>query len=204
VRVEGDCRFPIKGFSVELKRPGSNVAEVSGPAIWSRASAPPVFTVVVPPSEFYALEITTELALFSSSGTQAWTRDKVYATWQENALISTPTATLPADAWNRLKNADCLFYRIRSSTARDRWRNVRSIPPSSAARSVPFIALVDTVGDLARPDRLVLYRLIIPPAGVPVPGENTIHVAYSEQSAVPVKKVTVLPDGPTLDLEDVF
>jgi hypothetical protein len=204
LRVEANCRFTTKGFSVELKRPGSQVPAVRGPAIWLRASGAPTFNVKIPAGQFYALEVTEDLALFAESGTQNWMPEKVYATWQHRNLIATATVTLPADAWNRLKNVDCLFYRIRTSSAPDRWANVKCIPPPTEARTSPLIAIVDALGDLEKSDHLALYRLIFPPAGVPVPGDHMIHVTYSERSVPTLQKVTILPDGPTLDLDDVF
>ncbi|MGH7554435.1 MAG: hypothetical protein ACREMQ_15630, partial [Longimicrobiales bacterium] len=72
------------------------------------------------------------------------------------------------------------------------------------ARTSPLIAIVDALGDLDKPDHVALYRLIFPPTGVPVPGESTIHVTYSERTVPRLQKITILPDGPTLDLDDVF
>lgn len=204
VRVEADCRFGMKGFSVELKRPGSQVTAVRGPAVWPRGSGAPTFTVKTVASQFYALEVTRDLALFAETGTLNWTTEKAYATWQHSALIAANTVSLPADAWNRLKTADCLFYRIRTSAAPNRWTNVKCVPPPSEVRTSPLMAIVDAIGDLEKPNHLALYRLIVPPTGVPVPGEDTVRVTYSERSVPTLQKVTILPDGPTLDLDDVF
>jgi hypothetical protein len=204
LRVEADCTFPTAGFTVDLRRPGSRLAAIAGPAVWSRAGAPPVFTVQVAAGQFYSLEVTTDLAQFAQRDPPGWTADKTYATWQDTSLLSDRTVALPDQAWNRLKDTDCLFYRIRTSSERDHWKDVTCSPPPAQARSSPFVAVVDAMGDLDKPDRLVLCRLVFPPTGAPAAGQTLVHVAYSEQTAAAFQKVTILPEGITLDVDEVF
>jgi len=189
---------------VELRRPGSPIPQVRGPALASRGGNPPAFDVAIDPTRFYALEVTTDLALFARPDTAEWTEDRTYATWTDGPLLSSPRVVLPATAWTRMKGADCLFYRIRTSARKDAWVDADCSPPLSKTRSSPFIAIVDSLDELTAPDHLVLSRLVFPPEAGSGTSPAVVRVSYSEPGTEPLQRVTIVPDGLTLDIEEVF
>jgi hypothetical protein len=58
----------------------------------------------------------------------------------------------------------------------------------------------------------VLFRLVFPPAAVvafaasppAVARATTVRASYSNPADAAVRRVTILPDGQTLDVDDVF
>ncbi len=204
VRVQAECTFPTPGFTVELRRPGSRVAQVRGPAIVSRAGPPPAFQVAAAPGRFFALEVTTDITFFEQTNPAGWTPDRTHATWQDGPLLAGSSVALPLEAWNRLKNADCLFYRIRTSSRQDGWSDVECTPPPSEARSSPVVAVVAALTGLTDPDRLVLFRLAFPPSGGSVGDSTTVRATYVERTDEAFSRVTILPDRTTVEFEDVF
>ena len=209
LRIKGECTFP-KAVGVTLRRPGSRIPQVRGPAIVERSGNPPGFDVAIDPARFYALEVCTDPSLFQQRDTAGWTPDQTYATWADGPLLTAAHVALPADAWNRLKHADCLFYRLRTSSKPNGWADVEVSPTTSDPSVYPLAAIVDSLQGLTDPDCRVVFRVVLPASPAPVTPATAVTlatvaaVAYSEPVVEPLRHVTILPDGVTLDIDDVF
>lgn len=208
LHVQGDGSFPQPGFTVELRQPLAPAATmpapvVRGPALAVRGGAPPSFDADPGPGRFFALEVTTDPALFAKgSNPSAWPPDKTYASWKDGNLLPKGQVTLPQADWQELQAADCLFYRIVTSGASDAWTGVvRSAGPDGKD---PFLVAVDSSDGLNAPDVLLLACLIAPPAGSPPPNPTVVHATYSQTPPPNVKTVTIVSPRMSLEIDNVF
>lgn len=206
--VQGDCSFPQPGFSVELRRPlppspSAQPPVVRGPSVVERGAGPPAFQVDPGPSRFYAIEVTTNSSLFAPGVNLAQLpADQFYASWQSGGLLPPGQFTLPPTVWARLQGADFLFYRIATSSSPTSWVNpMRSLGQDG---SDPFLSIVDSAAGLDAPSLMVLACLITPPAGSPAPQVTVVHCAYKEVTTGPYTTTTILPQGVSVAIEDVF
>jgi hypothetical protein len=154
---------------------------ILGPDVADPGGPPPTFTVTPGSDAFFGVEVATDEALFASDGVDQRGVDSFYGSW-ERALLPSPevdrgegttTYTLPAPVWERLRDADRLFYRavsapsketsyadFRSSFVEGRPETVQSIDLQSqhertvraAARtSVPITGRTDDEANWKRP-----------------------------------------------------
>jgi metacaspase-1 len=75
-------------------------------------------------NQYYIFEITSDPSLFGSSDSRS--SDNFYATWDDSsapARLSDSTYTLSQDAWDALKNADQLWFRIGTTSSETDWDN---------------------------------------------------------------------------------
>ena len=130
---------------------GSGVVHppAGGPSITAVASAirsqpSPVFTVRSGPNPFYAVEVATDALLFDAAqhGFER-TTSNFYASWQAAGLTSDPTYSLPGDAWDQLKFASRLYYRMISSASQLEWINAQATTPDARAGEAPSISIND-------------------------------------------------------------
>jgi hypothetical protein len=94
---------------------------VTGPARVSRQDAAPTFDVDSGANPYFVFEITSDPDLFNSGGR---TTDNFYASWDDDnasARLTGSRYTLPDSAWESLKAADRLYYRIGSTSSANSW-----------------------------------------------------------------------------------
>ena len=114
---------------------------IKGPDSISRSSQPPVFQINTGGRSFYAVEVATRAELFNT-GSHGSERNSsnFYASWTVRLENVTPY-NLPADVWDRLKQADNLFYRLH--VANDvNWSNHDVTVADSQADTAPSIQIM--------------------------------------------------------------
>ncbi|MEO1714144.1 MAG: caspase family protein, partial [Bacteroidota bacterium] len=97
------------------------------PAFWSAADAAPTVTVDKAGQPYFYIEIATESRLFDHSQAENdQTSSNFYATWndpQVNSRLTGSAFTIPSYAWERLKQAEQLYFRIGTTTSLSSWDN---------------------------------------------------------------------------------
>ncbi len=107
---------------------------IEGPDKLREEDPPPTFSITLPTTRYYAVEVAARADLFDSAGAGDMRTDaNFFASWQTGGLLNAPSFQLPDDAWARLRSADRLFYRMLSSSDQSAWSNVMVTPPSGAA-----------------------------------------------------------------------
>ncbi|HUP14183.1 MAG TPA: caspase family protein [Niastella sp.] len=124
---------------------------VSGPASWNSNALPPTFNVNKGSNPLYYVEVATNAALFNynANGSQR-NDDTFYATWNDASinykLFNTPQYQLPQEVWDRLKNADRLYYRV-GTTMDTQWNGWKVTTSDEDYASAPFIQITSVGAD---------------------------------------------------------
>lgn len=122
--------------------PVTSALWVTGPATMSRQDGPPSFEVNPGPNSYYIFEITTDASLFDTgNASDRRNDDNFYGSWSDTAHHTERTYTLPQYAWDRLKGAARLYYRIGSTAASDGWLDYMVSTPDQQYDNAPSIAL---------------------------------------------------------------
>lgn len=128
---------------------GSSNGDSGTPSIRSRSDSimrtgsPPRFDVNRAGRNLYAVEVATRAELFDASAPaheSARNDSNFYGSWQDTALLSMPTYTLPNAVWNRLKSADRLYYRAHFADDND-WSNYAVTTSDSHAAQAPSLRI---------------------------------------------------------------
>jgi subtilisin family serine protease len=116
---------------------------ITAPARVGRDGPPPVLTVVTGGRPLYAVEITSRPELFAAPDN---TRDPgaFFASWREG-LSSVAPFTVPESAWNRLRGAPRLFYRLHAA-ADPNWNDYAVTTPDADWARAPSFELVAGAG----------------------------------------------------------
>jgi subtilisin family serine protease len=136
-------------------QPTTPKSSIEGPSIqvvYNPAGPPPTFKVQTGANAFYAVEIAREPALFATAGQAARVytdtvpvenglKANFFASWRGGPLQSGATYTLPQTAWEALRDAPRLFYRIVTSAAADSWNAVSRSTSDQAVESAPALLL---------------------------------------------------------------
>ncbi|GAA4440108.1 hypothetical protein GCM10023091_23240 [Ravibacter arvi] len=102
-------------------------------------TTPPTFQVNKGANPYYYVELSTDPSYFVYGNTQR-NNSNWYATWAER--LSAPTWQMPGSAWNQLKNAQRIFYRVGStSNGGNGWDNLLVSFYDSDVNNAPFIEL---------------------------------------------------------------
>ena len=128
--------FRLRVRSALFRRP-----TINGPDSISRNNQPPAFQINTGGRSFYAVEVATRAELFNT-GSHGSERNSsnFYASWTVRLENVTPY-NLPADVWDRLKQADNLFYRLH--VANDvNWSNHDVTVADSQADTAPSIQIM--------------------------------------------------------------
>jgi subtilisin family serine protease len=115
---------------------------ISGPVSARRSDGPPTFDIGLGSNRYYAVEVATRWQLFDDAnhgGERA--ADNFYGSWQDTALLSSPSYTLPAAVWERLRAGDRLYYRVHTAADQTTWQNYEVTTPDTEAASAPFIQI---------------------------------------------------------------
>ena len=129
--------------SIEILAPGAPAdLSIQAPASCSRSGPPPVFSVHTGANQFYAIEVATSANLFDQANSQALRNaQNFYASWASAGLIGTPSFQMPQSAWDGLKPADRLFYRLITTASPSAWTNAETTTPDSQAAGAPSIQM---------------------------------------------------------------
>ncbi|MCU7549898.1 S8 family serine peptidase [Chitinophagaceae bacterium LB-8] len=113
---------------------------ITGPSSISRQDAAPTFQIGMGGRAMYAVEVATRSDLFDFDGHGSERNDgNFYASWQEAMLTQTPF-TLPSAAWDQLKQANQLFYRLHVADDNN-WSNHAATVNDSDASSAPSMQI---------------------------------------------------------------
>ncbi|WP_052389911.1 S8 family serine peptidase [Belnapia moabensis] len=124
-------------------------AVVDGPSRWVRDAGPPTLRVDPGAGRFYAVEFATDSAFFDADNRTAGPLplSQFYASWDEAALLQAPSYpadwTMPELAWNELRVAPRLFYRIWGSDEASAWTRAVASTDDGDHASAPSLELVD-------------------------------------------------------------
>jgi len=136
-----------KPFTIGTSATSTELLLITAPATFLNGAAPLTLSLTVPPGRYSAVEVATDASLFNyqANGTRR-TINNFYASWKERPFLraaSYPALyTLPADAWNRLRqNATRLYYRIWCTESSSEWVNAQTSTSDGATASAPGVTL---------------------------------------------------------------
>jgi hypothetical protein len=121
---------------------------VTGPASLSRdTDSAPSFNANTAGAPYYIFEMTTDTSLFSNLDARSATN--FYGSYNDSSVpnrLTGATFTLPDSAWQSLKSADKLYYRIGTTTSQSGWDNYVASTPDDQAATAPSISITSTKG----------------------------------------------------------
>jgi metacaspase-1 len=121
---------------------------VKGPDSWARDSEEaPSFTVSTGSNRYYIFEAATQPELFdlTNHGLER-TSQNFYGTWNDPNVPSRLTATsftLPQNVWDRLKQAERIYYRIGTTSSLTGWDNYQVSTSESQTHLAPFLTITE-------------------------------------------------------------
>ena len=117
---------------------------ITGPATISRGGPAPTFDLGPAPdsrSIFYAVEVSTDNALFDSASHSL--EDGYYASWTDSPFLSVNPYQLPDAVWQQLSIAPRLYYRAWFTSSQTEWVDAVVSTPDENAAFAPSINIVD-------------------------------------------------------------
>lgn len=138
-----EAQHPFTLTTDATNEPVASSLWVTGPETMDRSDAPPTFRVNGGPNPYFIFEITSEARLFDTGnvGDGERTDDNFYGSWSDSAHQSGTEYSLPQAVWDRLKQADTLYYRIGSTEASTGWGNYMVSTPDQQYDLAPSISL---------------------------------------------------------------
>jgi metacaspase-1 len=116
---------------------------VTGPATLNRdTDSAPTFNVDAAGAPYYIFEITSDSSLFSNRN--ARTDSNFYGSYNDPGVpsrLTGATFALPDSAWQNLKGADTLYYRIGTTTSQTGYDNYNASTNDDQAANAPSIAI---------------------------------------------------------------
>ncbi|SNT07034.1 Serine protease, subtilisin family [Noviherbaspirillum humi] len=159
--VDMDCATvldPSYPERVDAAAPqAASPASIMAPQSLARADGPPQFALDPGSGAaiYYAVEVATEPELFDSANEAERDPDNFYASWETEPFQADSVYALPASAWNRLMQAERLYYRAWFSSSADAWENAVATTADADAAAAPSILLsgqaVRDAGKVERP-----------------------------------------------------
>jgi hypothetical protein len=135
---EAQRPFSIGGVPAVAPNP-----TVSGPAVWSRGPTPPAFSVDAG-GRYYVLEVASDPSLFDITANGAnRTATNFYGSWSDQPRATGTTYTLPQAAWEKVRVADRLYYRVGSTPGPTGWDDYRVSAGDEAGTSAPYLDVID-------------------------------------------------------------
>ncbi|THJ19801.1 MAG: caspase family protein [Nitrospira sp. CG24D] len=161
-----------KPFTIGTATSGSGSSgggmSISGPSSFTNGTIPITFSVSVPSGHFFAVEVATDASLFNNAVNGSQRNDNnFYASWKVRPFLQGSPFTLPADAWNRLRQgASRLYYRLWCTASSTDWVSQQVSVSDSNASAAPSIALTSPAqtGDEGSPS-------ITAPSSIPANGQ---------------------------------
>jgi len=128
---------------------------IDAPQQYERNSAEPVsFRVTPGRRQLFAVEVATAPALFTDAGGDRRTASNFFASWRLELLYGSDapdgetTYVLPPGAWQKLRAADQLYYRVLALANQSQsFANVVSSLPGEKVESAPSIQLTGRLGE---------------------------------------------------------
>jgi hypothetical protein len=137
-----------KPFSIVGSTPTSEtklLPSVSGPETVKRSGLPPSFDVFTGSNNYYIFEITSEPRLFNDERRNNGTN--FYASWDDASSPARLTAaryTLPASAWEQIRDNERLWFRIGTTSSANGWDNYMLSTEGTAVSSAPAFDITGT------------------------------------------------------------
>ena len=120
--------------------PGSSEHSIQGPLQWDQNNGPPSFQIQKAGRRYYAVEVATEAKLFDSNNFSDLRNDhNFYGSWSD-ALLETIPYTLPIQVWDRLKQANTIYYRLHVGDDSN-WSNHAMTISAETVDSAPSIQI---------------------------------------------------------------
>lgn len=120
-----------------------------------RDAAPPTFHVDPGAGRYFAVEVATEAGLFDYASAGDRTDANFYGSWSASPFGSADSYpavyALPGDVWDRLKEADRLYYRLWSTESATEWLNEDTSLLDSEAASAPSIDITEAEAPAPEP-----------------------------------------------------
>jgi subtilisin family serine protease len=122
----------------------SRAPSITGPARTARSAPAPQFEVDPGsgPQACYAVEVATAPQLFGPEHDAERGADTFYASWRDNPFLASNPYQLPDPVWERLRQADALFYRAWFSSSDSSWTDTYVTTPDADALSAPSVSIV--------------------------------------------------------------
>lgn len=138
---------------------------IAAPGTLDRAAGPPQFQVDPGGGSaiYYAVEVASSSSLLDGGDHE--TDPGFYGTWQDCAFMSVSPYVLPDAVWQRLCDADALYYRAWFSTSADAWTDTVVTTADPDAASAPMIELTGMASatrDAGEPAHAGFDRLTYP------------------------------------------
>jgi len=119
---------------------------IQGPEKYAADGEPLTFGITMVSPRYYAVEVATHAQLFSRRYEEDdRTPENFFASWAEEGLrkgTGTTTYTLPQTAWERLRPAGRIYYRlITAAEDSPEWPDYQTTTPDSQAEAAPFVEL---------------------------------------------------------------
>lgn len=120
----------------EIKNPS-----IKGPQSIPQSSTAPEFEINKADRKLYAVEVATDKALFNAEENQdERSEHNFYGSWQDSGLQSASTYQLPEQVWNKLKQAERLYYRAHFADD-NQWANYAVSIADSNYNAAPSIKI---------------------------------------------------------------
>lgn len=116
---------------------------ISGPPRWSRGGPAPSFTIDTAGRPLFAVELVSRPELFTADGADGRTPETAYGSWEDMLSQAASTFDLPAQAWQRLRGADRLYYRVHTGWDQDWTGGSLVSTPGDESASAPSTELTD-------------------------------------------------------------
>jgi hypothetical protein len=209
LHVTAECEPERGGTTVELRRqePADGALatpSVSAPPVHSRGGPPPEFRVTLGEMPYYAVEVAVRPELLDARGSSP-APEEFYATWQDHPeLLSGAVFRLPVAAWERLRTAPRLYYRLWTNSEPRRW--TQPVPTTADDRldQAPSIVLTNQ-SNAALDGRELLLELVVGTSSAqPEDAPTPVTVHYREVTGGGYQQVVILPDGIRLPIEDIY
>ena len=135
--------------STQITRGGSSTQPtpttgpgISGPASANQSDNPPTFTIALGGNSHYAVEFATRANLFNQAQHGSERNDNNwYGSWQDQALQTNPSYTMPQVVWDRLKLGAAIFYRVHTTSSASAWENYAVSTSDEQADSAPALQI---------------------------------------------------------------
>ncbi|MFJ9696301.1 S8 family serine peptidase [Kitasatospora sp. NPDC101183] len=118
---------------------------ITGPATAARSGPSPAFALALTSGGsrvYYAVEVATDPRLFQRQAHQAdRTPDTFYASWQDSGFLGSADYRLPDAVWQRVGQADALYYRAWFSTSPMQWQGAFASTEDAAFLQAPAITV---------------------------------------------------------------
>lgn len=114
---EGQQPFAPDTLQASGDANGAAWPAIKGPSVAQRQGPAPNFTVSAGPNRIWLVEVATRPDLFDISNHGSDRGDtNFYGSWSDTSLMQGASYHLPEPVWNRLHDADRLYYRLGSAT----------------------------------------------------------------------------------------